>query len=110
MKMGYDMRHEEILLVRDWWMLYSIDGLGFKSWIYHCCTRSPDVEGFTVNRFLSISEMRDPIIKCWKCQQSPPDDIVTLWKLHNFDVIGSEYSIRELQVALNKYRTQDGDL
>ena len=100
---------KDILLVSgNKWMLYKIDGLGYSSWIYHCC--NPMATRFTVNRFLTVTEMRHTIIKCWKCQQSPPDDIIALWTLHNFDAIGEGHPNYELRHALSKYDMPDGNL
>ncbi len=109
MKLGYIMIPNDILMVgSNKWLLYKIEGLGYSSWIYHCC--NPMATRFTVNRFLSVVEMRNDIIKCWKCQQSPPDEIVTTWKLHNFDAIGCNHLGPELRAALSKYDMLDGNL
>ncbi len=90
------------------WALYKIDVWGYQSWIYHCC--NPMAARFTVNRFLSVTEILDDTIKCWKCQQQVPDDIVTLWRLHNFDAIGeSPKRTAVLNAALAEYDIQDDD-
>ena len=84
MKMGSEMIPKDFLLFEgDKWALYRVDTTNFQSWVYHCC--NPMAARFTVNRFLTWTELRHSTPKCWKCSLPVPENILTLWTLHNFD-------------------------
>ena len=103
MNLGYNMNSSDVLLFSgNKWLLYKLtNAIHWDSWVYHCC--NPMAAKFTVNRFLTWTEMDHHPVKCWKCQEVCPDDIVTLWKLHNFDGIQSGMGEKEMQLALNEY-------
>jgi hypothetical protein len=107
MKLGYNMIPSDFLMFSgDRWALYKVDTEHFESWVYHCC--NPMAARFTVNRFLTWTELLHHTVRCWKCKQECPDDILTVWKIHNFDGIQSAGGRVEMMRALNEYGIAEG--
>jgi hypothetical protein len=89
MKLGAKMKEDGVLMFSgNQWALFKVDTKNFSSWVYHCC--NPMAAKFTINRFLTFTELHFRNPKCWKCRQHVPDDIMALWTLHNFDSMSTE--------------------
>ena len=66
------------------------------SWVYHYCSGY----GITILTDVTELEMRDN--KCMSCHSSATDEILALWRLHNWDYNLGSYS--NSKPSLNHHR------
>jgi hypothetical protein len=85
MKIGYNMKYEDFLLLQDDWALYRVATKNFQSWVYHTC--NPVKAHCAVGRFLTMTELKTDPVHCWKCHHKCSPEILGLWRLHNFDAM-----------------------
>lgn len=67
---------EDVLLTIGDWQIQNSAYSGWNSWVSHKC--QPKYSGY----------MYYPNTVCRECNLPVPDDVLTVWTLHNFEAIG----------------------
>ncbi len=83
----------EVLMEEGSWKImvakgHFIQQYGLNSYIVHNCPEH-DIGQLPYLQYWWQKDTLDPA--CYLCDQHPPDHIMALWKLHNFDYIQGGY-------------------